>query len=158
MRPRTEPRERFLAKVNIGEYGKCWLWNASLSTGGYGQFTAPTGGNRVKNAPAHRFSWELYNGPIPSGKHILHKCDTRHCVNPEHLFVGTHQQNMQDRDSKGRQAKGARSGLAKLCDEKILAIRSRYKLGETQTVLASVFGVNQTKISDIVTRKTWKHV
>lgn len=89
---------RFFAKVDktssrIG----CWLWTGARSTGGYGCLSV--GG---KQALAHRFSYEMAHGPIPAGKLACHKCDVRCCVNPDHIFIGTHTDNARDRAAKGR--------------------------------------------------------
>ena len=76
----------------------CWLWFKAIVTNGYGQIRNGAG----KRPPAHRVSWEIYRGAIPDGLWVLHKCDVRNCVNPDHLFLGTHQDNVDDREAKGR--------------------------------------------------------
>lgn len=85
-----EPLTRLLDKIEIA--GECWLWQASTNSDGYGQF-------QLYGRPwrAHRASWTLHIGPIPEGLHVLHSCDTPLCINPSHLRLGTHQENMQDR-------------------------------------------------------------
>jgi hypothetical protein len=92
--------ERFFAKVNKTK--SCWPWTASVrNVDGYGCFVVTTNGNR-KNWLAHRFSWVINFGQITNGLHVLHKCDNPSCVNPEHLFLGTHARNMLDMKLKGR--------------------------------------------------------
>lgn len=93
----TDLRQRFERKI-IGEPNTgCWLWLGALDACGYGRI-AVSG----KNQTAHRVSWEMAFGQIPAGLHVLHKCDVRCCVNPSHLFVGSHRENMQDAQRKGK--------------------------------------------------------
>lgn len=103
---RADPTQRFWAKVNRNgpipshcmELGPCWIWIASYTDSGYGRFSF-TKGHWV---PAHRFSWELHNAPIPQGLWVLHRCDTPACVRPNHLFLGTVTDNARDMAAKGR--------------------------------------------------------
>lgn len=93
---------RFWDKVCFGQPDACWEWaGARKGSQGYGEF----GVNRMP-ATAHRVAWELTHGPIPDGLFVLHRCDNPPCCNPAHLFLGTHQDNMADRDAKGRVAHG----------------------------------------------------
>jgi len=119
-------------------------WNGSLAKNGYGNFHL-----NGKTEYAHRVAWELANGP--SDLFILHRCDNRKCVNVEHLFLGTFDENMADMVAKKRQAYGERSGRAKLSDKDILAIRAS---NELQASLASRFNVTQSHISMVRARKT----
>lgn len=90
-----EFRTRFIAKIEKTQ--SCWLWTGPLSQSGYGRASRGT-----KKVRAHRASYELFVGPIPEGMCVLHKCDIPRCVNPDHLFIGTHLDNMRDMESKGR--------------------------------------------------------
>lgn len=94
-RVRADPAERFWSKVLKTD--TCWLWRAALFSTGYGQF-------QLDGRPhlAHRVAWSLTEGPIPDGMRCLHHCDVRRCVRPDHLFLGTDSDNMQDMVSKGR--------------------------------------------------------
>ncbi len=85
--------EKWMPEPNSG----CWLWTAYVDRDGYGNITI----NR-KPTPAHRASWELFKGTIPKGLLVCHKCDTPACVNPDHLFLGTHKDNIRDSFAKGR--------------------------------------------------------
>jgi len=95
----TDPNARFLRYVSPEPTSGCWLWAKTLSRFGYGMF-------RIKRESylAHRYSWTLHRGPIPVGLWVLHRCDVPACVNPGHLFLGTHQDNMDDMKRKGRGA------------------------------------------------------
>lgn len=101
MRATKTAEERFWAKVSRGTPDQCWLWTGVLGGNGYGLLHM--GSKTVRHpARAHRFSWELHNGPIPEGLWVLHKCDVKVCVNPAHLFLGDRTANMRDCAAKGR--------------------------------------------------------
>jgi HNH endonuclease len=126
----------------------CWLWKGALSPKGYGQFMTRLNG-KAKLVTASRFSWQIHHGPIPEGMHACHKCDNRRCVNPDHLFLGTHEDNMIDMVEKGRQAK------AKLDAEKVKAIRLDTRKHED---IAKDYGVIRQTVTLLKARKTWRHV
>jgi len=88
---------RFWAKVAKSD--GCWLWTGARASNGYGSFRFA---DRPCATAAHRAAWELACGPIPHGMHVLHRCDNPPCVNPAHLFLGTHLENVRDREAKGR--------------------------------------------------------
>ena len=92
--------ERFWKYVDKGD--DCWLWTGTLYRNGYGNLWDPAAGRKVL---VHRYSYELHNGPIPDGLMVCHSCDVRHCVNPEHLWVGTASDNLGDMAVKGRSTK-----------------------------------------------------
>src|SRR5882762_8955870 len=92
----------------------CWIWqNAKNTITGYGVIGI-TENDEPKRVTAHRASYKLFFGEVPKGLHVLHKCDIRACINPDHLFVGTDQDNSDDRIAKGRHHCGERSGMSKL--------------------------------------------
>jgi HNH endonuclease len=144
----------FYARIGKKEPEECWEWQGDINGGGYGQFSL--GGKRVI---AHRFVWELINGPIPEGMFICHKCDNPPCCNPNHLFLGTPKDNSQDRDHKGRGAKGEKSGVSVLTEEQVLAIREEYaRGGATYLGLGKKYGVRDGTIKKIIERINWKHI
>jgi predicted XRE-type DNA-binding protein len=142
--------DRLLAKVSIDDDG-CWRWTAVKDRKGYGKIKAG-GGMRS----AHRVSYELHRGRIPDGKFVCHACDNRLCINPEHLFLGSHTDNMADMKSKGRQQIGTKNCRAKLSEADILAIRASE--GLSQPKLAKAYGISQSHVSDIRAGKKWSHV
>lgn len=87
----------FWSKVN--KENECWIWNGGLTKKGYGQFHS----KKIEESRAHRVAWLIVYGPIPKGLHVCHKCDIRSCVNPDHLFLGTNQDNVNDKVAKNRQ-------------------------------------------------------
>lgn len=150
-------RKRFWAKVRKGE--ACWEWTGGKTYDGYGRICLV--GDRVRrNLLAHRASWIIAHGPIPSGLQVCHRCDVRTCVNPEHLYLGTNWENAMDCIGKGRakRARGERSGRAKLNADQVRAIRSGRKRGRALLDLAEEYGVNEKTIYDICRRKNWRHV
>jgi len=92
----------------------CWEWEGCKSKSGYGQFGVRGDNSYFVSRYTHRVSWELYRGEIPKGLCVLHRCDNPSCVNPEHLFLGTHKDNTQDMVEKGRHLEGNRSSSEKL--------------------------------------------
>lgn len=142
-------QDRFDAKYEPDTNGGCWLWTDALNTKGYGCFSI----NRVTKS-AHRVSWALHNGgPPPEGLHVLHKCDVRSCVNPDHLWLGTNYQNTMDRHKKGRTAKGKQnedSCRAVLTNNEVASIRDEYASGESMRSLGRKYGVSKTHIGRIV--------
>lgn len=138
--------ERFWEKVDIRGEDECWLWLGGIPDR-YGEFYDS---GRMKKA--HRVAYELSNGPIPDGLEILHTCDNPPCINPKHLFTGTHQDNMTDMVQKGRQVSlwGEKHPNAKLTTEQTEEIKRLCETGEfTQKELSERFGVYQTTISKI---------
>ena len=146
-------KARFWLKVDRLGADVCWPWlGAKMCKKPYqhGKFRI---GKRLVGA--HRASWELHHGLIGAGLHVLHRCDNGLCVNPSHLFLGTHQDNMKDRDLKGRQARGRQVATCRLDEVAVDAIR---RSGLSQRKLAQLFGVTQQNICLILQRKTWKDV
>ena len=146
--------ERFWSKVNIKSSNECWEWTAGKNrVGGYGRFRLD--GKRVG---AHRLSWKLHNGTIPAGMCVLHTCDNPSCVNPTHLFLGTHQDNMDDMYAKGRGLKasigGEEHGNAKLTWDIVREIREAYP-EQSQYQLAAKYNVCRSNIGFIVNNKRW---
>jgi len=152
--------DRFWAKVNKLGIDDCWEWQASIDTGGYGNFGVPKndGTGRYLMQRAHRIAWELTNGSLlNSSQHLCHKCDNRKCVNPAHLFVGNPKLNMQDCAAKGRfnDRKGENNPRAKVTEEIVKSIRSE---NLPLSKLMAKYNLPQTTVCDIRRKNTWSHV
>ena len=151
---------RFFQKVE--KMDGCWKWNASKTDKGYGQISI--GGRRGRPMQASRVSWVLHNGAIPEGLEVCHKCDNRECTNPDHLFLGTHLENMLDAASKGRitPKPGTRNGesnnASKLTEFQVFQIRARHARGDSQSRIARDTGVNRKVIYNVIYRKSWTHI
>ena len=152
-----DPIERFWSHVDKGK--NCWEWTAAKKNG-YGLFGRKVPGTVImKGVYAHRHSWEIQNGPIPKGLCVLHKCDNRPCVRPDHLFIGTKADNTADMVAKGRdrqpRLKGSAQSGSKLTEANVLAIRAST---ESQPAEARKYGVSQVLISRIRLKRAWKHL
>lgn len=146
--------ERFLKYVYPEPNTGCWLW-AGFTHKGYGRFTVNS-----KSKRAHRASYQLFIGAIPEGLSVCHHCDNPSCVNPDHLFLGTHRQNMRDMATKGRASarKGEDAGNSKINEDDVLEIRRLLKKGLSQTKIAEKFKIARRTISHIKLRETWNHL
>lgn len=172
IRPVSGWLENFWASVEKRD--PCWIWTGRRrrsQTGGdqYGQIEVPVHSSR---GPAwrvervHRLAWELTNGHrVPEGKWILHACDTHHCVRPEHLRVGTAQDNHADMKMRGRYRGHSQRGHpptnTRLTPDDVRMIRAAYlgfRRGTNVRALAERYGICLAAVYDILKRKTWAHV
>jgi hypothetical protein len=156
---KTDPRKRFFDKVRINNiiYPYCWEWIGGKYHNGYGQFF--DGKNKIT---AHRFSYKEYKGPIKKGLNVCHTCDNRWCVNPDHLFLGTQKENLQDMYSKNRQnppdTRGTNNGRSIITSSDVVKMRNLYQNNISVAEIARKFSVSETQTSRIVKRQSWKHI
>lgn len=151
--------ERFWAKVDKRGLGECWEWRGATTADGYGWLSL---GGRNGPAGAHRISWNLHKGSIPDNLWVLHRCDNPRCVNPEHLFLGTTQDNTADMVAKGRHRPppypiGEQQWSAKLTAEKVRLIRSMAD-NYSHRDISSRFSISKTQVARILCGKSWRHV
>lgn len=147
--------QRFLQKVVCKLETGCWIWQGDRNKFGYGMFGIKSGGPGANSVRAHRLSYELFVGPIPSDLNVLHNCpggDNPSCVRPDHLFLGTKVDNAIDMLRKGR-------GTARFSTDTVRAIRAQFGEGLSQRKLAKAYLTNPKTIADIVYRRTyvWVH-
>ena len=131
----------------------CWLWTGATDTRGYGSLTY-----KMKRHQAHRHYWLAYNGEIPKGMNINHKCDVACCVNPDHLYVGTQQENMQDKIGKHPREwqYGDKSPRRKLTSKDAEIIQNRYDKGETPKLIHKDYTfVGYSTITACCIRQNW---
>jgi hypothetical protein len=146
--------DRFWAKVDKTD--GCWLWTGCIAPTGYGQIMNPD--TRVAMS-AHRVSWELHFGQIPDGLFVLHRCDVRACVRPDHLFLGTNADNMTDKTQKRRHSFGESHPLSRLTESDVRAIHAEWEAGgTTQRAIADRFGIDRSQVSEILSGRAWSHV
>lgn len=142
--------DRFWSKVNKTD--DCWNWTANTDRDGYGNITV----NKIQYK-AHRYSLMIHGVVVSKGCIVRHTCDNPGCVNPAHLRIGTHQDNMTDKVSKNRQTKGEAIVLSKLSESTVLEIRNLYPTLSIRR-LSRRYNTCENNVRAIVQRKTWKHI
>jgi len=126
---------------------ECWEWQGALDGAGYGSVWD---GQRLQGA--HRVAWEIFFGPLRPGQHVCHRCDNPKCVNPAHLFAGTHADNMRDMAEKGRAVSW------KLTPKQVRRIRSLKASGVPTSRIAAEMDVTPSTVNSVVRRATWRSV
>lgn len=174
----STPKEMRSAEPLIKRVGECWEWTGSKTMNGEGYGEYFSRGEKVR---MHRLSYQVFNGPIPDGLFVLHKCDNKKCCNPSHLFVGTHRDNMIDAGKKGltgmqkhpesrpwgdknwtrkypeKVLRGRKHGSSKITEKDVLMLPDLLNKHHRFEVCA-MLGISYRTLRDAVTRKTWKHV
>ena len=157
-------KSKFKSKIGIEKDNGCMNWLGWKNKDGYGKFSIAN-----KYTFAHRYSYEFHIGKIPDGLCVCHKCDNPSCVNPKHLFLGTHFDNMQDMKKKNRQPykkgaplninnKGSKHVFAKLDEDKVRDIKIKLADGVKGSILAQLYNVVDQTIYEIKNGRNWKHV
>ena len=143
--------ERFNQKFTINPVTKCWVWHGAIGSHGYGMFKGRT------LTTAHRVSYEFFIETIPEGLYVLHSCDNRRCVNPEHLSVGTASRNNFEAYARNRRCapglRGLKHPMVKLNEEQVLAIRDDKR---SCSAIALSYSIGRSQVSRIRTGKNWK--
>jgi hypothetical protein len=158
-RMNLDAQTRFEMKFAACPMSGCWIWLTGCDERGYGRSCL-----HRKNMAAHRVAWMIYRGPI-GDKHVCHQCDVRCCVNPAHLFLGTHTDNMRDCLSKGRNyarthperfPRGERHWKSTLTAEQVLEIRRRYARGERPYEIAQSLNLVAQNVANVTSRRLWR--
>lgn len=151
-------QERFWEKVDVvgRKENDCWEWQGRRNPKGYGMFYVEKNILRL----SHRYAWEISCGQVPDGLQVLHSCDNPPCVNPKHLFLGTNQDNVDDKVQKGRMKVllGDNHPNSKLSSKDVEEIFEMHNAGILGKDIAKRFGVTPANISFIINKKGWKHV
>ena len=143
--------EQFCKSVEVDSESGCWVWTGHKDVGGYGLL-----GYNYRQYKAHRIAWMLkHNETIPKGVQVCHTCDNRACVNPDHLFLGTAKDNMQDRSKKIKQKRGKTRNPDRFKKDEILKIRAAANSGLSFWQIAESHTITPSQVHEIVIREDW---
>ena len=142
--------DELLSKSQPIPFSGCFIWDLSVDKTGYARTT-----NNGKTVVGHRLAYKLAYGDIPEGIFVCHRCDIPSCINPQHLFLGAHSENMKDMVTKKRSAKHERHSQSKLNSEKVKSIRNSNK---NVSQISREFGVHRSTIRDVLDEITWKGI
>jgi len=142
---------------SVEDSNGCWLWQGGKTTFGHGIIAV----NR-KSHLAHRVAYKIWKDRVPLNMFVCHTCDNPKCINPDHLFIGTQDDNMKDMANKGRSNNGIQKGeknpQSQLTDRQVRRIKRLLLNGHTRKEIANKFGVNEAVVGFISENKNWKHV
>jgi len=147
----------FWQRVDRRAPDECWEWRGCRTKGNYGR-ASWYGHNGKRMRGAHRVAFLITHGVDPGPLQVCHKCDNPPCCNPNHLFLGTQEENHADKARKGRSPKGSRNWMSNISERHVLEIRQLRKDGLTNQQIARRFACSPSTISHICTGRTWKHV
>ena len=135
----------------------CRIWFGSVAKG-WGD--RPIGHGKHQGSSAHRWAWERTHGPVPPGMWVLHHCDNPPCWNVDHLYLGNAQDNVTDRQARGRGVshQGTLNPGTKVTEAQVLAIRAEYAEGASKAALGRRYDISESNIRRIVRRETWTHI
>lgn len=148
------PKQLISFNEKVKKTQTCWLWTRAKTDKGYGN----TSLGKHNYHPAHRISWTIHKGKIPNGLWVLHKCDVRSCVNPDHLYLGTHEDNMRDMSARNRHydCAGEKHPKAILNWKKVHQLRKEYSLGKLGCIrLSRKYGITPSGIYLIIANINW---
>lgn len=144
-------------EAHVTRTQNCWGWKGSKNPGGYGKITVRIDG-KATTISAHKLSYQVHKGDVTSGLSVLHKCDNPCCTNPDHLFLGTHKNNMEDKIAKGRGSTVKSISNAKLTRAQVLYVWGHRNSTITAQTLATELEVNEYTVRDIWLKRTWTHI
>ena len=137
-------KNNITTRIDIDEETGCWNFNGCIQSNGYGRITF-----KRKTMGAHRWSYEAFNGEIPNGFDVCHRCDNKRCVNPSHIFVGTRKVNIVDAKEKGRVANGEKLPQTKVFGERLSEMLSRITRGDKYIDIARDFNMTPQNVGKI---------
>lgn len=135
----------------------CWEWSGAMKENGYGSFSGFVKTDRGwRSEYAHRASWLIHFGPVPVGSDVCHTCDNRKCVRPDHLWIGSRKENLNDMVLKGRSNAGAKHWNAKISESDVVGIKERRAKGCTVRSIAQEYEISRSQVDRICKGKRWR--